>query len=790
MNDLVKIKRKLYSLDIDFATGLIARMTDIRDKSQTNIIDTLGGRFGGIVYTDYNGQSAIEKTREDGRIELSLIEKRADANLTLQDGLNYRFENATLDYQINWQFHDEYIEVSLSSESTSISQIGLDFDINFMDKNTDIDYMHQFLPSTPYTSIDGNVTYFGMNRPDGHWILFLSKSNIDGWRIRYGMENCHDLMGFQFLSRFDKNIKQHSHVKANEMTVYIAFPNSLAETFKMINELTGSPIPTIEISGGVVGTSIPVSVRGECDKIVVISPDEIQATIKLPEKNPDDTRVVELTLEKEGLYQILASNGESPVLDCKVLCFPGWHESFRKATNKIREPYHDGLNLCEGSKWAYALLLRKRLIGIDKRLQGLLDVFFRDKIFIDGKSIEELADSFHAVLPFPFERDGKQHTHYHEYGLSRLQDQVWGAMILLEAYKVYNEFRYLDYAARYIMNLVRDQLTPDGKLITSFYFNDFTPMDVSTVTACIIGFADTANLLQSVKDPRWRIISKAAADIAGNLLSRGMCFPTEGFLKAREMEDGSISCTALSLLYAYLYMEKTENHAEFLDAAGKILDFHDAWCMNTPDARMYRSTLRWWETNWEGDADGSSINAGHAWTLWKGEADFLYATATGDFDRAIRSYNAYMTNLAKIEPDGRMYTCYTPDFITSKPIKARIVHGFPTVDNPSMPHYLWPRAENTWFTASGLGYSGGNLIALSGSYEIVDGTVKFTSFAPELKIFFISDYNGVVSIKSTNTITICTKEPNINLIKGFCEWKERPQYIVVPDNGEIEFQIL
>jgi len=74
MSALVKIERKSYRLEFDPDTGLIHWLIDSLDNSQTNIIDTLGGRFGGIVYTDCDGRSANESTRSDGRVALDLIE--------------------------------------------------------------------------------------------------------------------------------------------------------------------------------------------------------------------------------------------------------------------------------------------------------------------------------------------------------------------------------------------------------------------------------------------------------------------------------------------------------------------------------------------------------------------------------------------------------------------------------------------------------------------------------------------------------------------------------------------
>ena len=78
---------------------------------------------------------------------------------------------------------------------------------------------------------------------------------------------------------------------------------------------------------------------------------------------------------------------------------------------------------------------------------------------------------------------------------------------------------------------------------------------------------------------------------------------------------------------------------------------------------MHGSSLRWWETQWEGDADGPAICAGHAWTIWRAEADYLYFALTGDKQHLLKSYNGFMTNLSKIHADGKSYSIYNPDMI-------------------------------------------------------------------------------------------------------------------------------
>lgn len=166
------------------------------------------------------------------------------------------------------------------------------------------------------------------------------------------------------------------------------------------------------------------------------------------------------------------------------------------------------------------------------------------------------------------------------------------------------------------------------------------------------------------------------------------------------MEEGSISCTALSLLY---YCAKAERVEAYVECAKRILDYHESRIIRTPRAETYRSTLRWWETLWEGDATGPSICAGHARTLWRAEADYWYYALTGDTAHRDKSLASFMTNLARVRADGRMSAVYTPDLITgggfaatADEVRFRIEPRIPDKEGGGLVHYLWIRLSETF----------------------------------------------------------------------------------------------
>ena len=166
------------------------------------------------------------------------------------------------------------------------------------------------------------------------------------------------------------------------------------------------------------------------------------------------------------------------------------------------------------------------------------------------------------------------------------------------------------------------------------------------------------------------------------------------------MEDGSISCAALSLLY---YCKNIERKESYIEKAKEILDIHENWVMKAPICQMHGSTLRWWETGWEGDADGPALCCGHAWSIWRGEADYLYYELTGDTEYLRKAKNTFLTNLSKIQEDGTTYAIYNIDEIngggfhedTSK-ITYKLANRFPSWQDCGLSRYVWIRICDTF----------------------------------------------------------------------------------------------
>jgi len=289
---------------------------------------------------------------------------------------------------------------------------------------------------------------------------------------------------------------------------------------------------------------------------------------------------------------------------------------------------------------------------------------------------------------------------YHLYKSNRIQEQFFGITIFLDAYKYFKDDKYLRYAINSLNTLIDYYQKEDGGFYTKMPWNEFYD-DYSTVTCLIIPIIDMALFMKDIDEKISKKFELSARKLANHVFNRGFDFPTETVISDEhepEMEDGSISCSALTLLYFYNKIEKKE---EYLLKAKGILDFHESWVVKTPLVNAYRSSLRWWETGWEGDKDGPALCLGHAWSIWRGEADFWMYKATNNHEYLLKAINTFNTNFAKIDSLGKSYSIYCIDYITGggfegkKDLTYNIASPFPKQTDSGLSRYVWIRAAET-----------------------------------------------------------------------------------------------
>ncbi len=664
---------------------------------EENNISLKGGKCGSACFTFVTDDIKTSKHEfftpyEDRTANYDVFDKIDDVTFMAKDTENKIITKYLVD-------NDKFV-VSSCTENENISEFGVNLELNFLGRKGN-DFKKQFLPTSPYTSQDNNFFYYIMTNPDGKFLVVTTKTKCDGWKIDYSAEACaHYITNVKMLASFDRAYKG-SGKKNIEFTIQVA--KSLEEAFLMVSENYDLPVCRPVLSGNFDGCGL-VETFGKYDFFAVKTPSGKTFETK--------SNIVEMT--EFGFYTVTPMiNGKSGV-DCVLWNGKNVVELFDKSCDSIRKPYHNDENLCEGGCFLWALLANMNFnknFKYDKIAKEELDIIMGKSDYIQRKTI----------VP----HKTKTHAPYHIYGSDRVQEQFFGVSVLLEAYKLYESEEIYEFMINTLFEL-RENYIKNGMV--------FNGTDYTTVCAPMIPIVDVTLLLKSKNDERYKLFEETATQMAEYLFKRGYNFPTEGEISNKfdtEYEDGSISCTALSLLYYCRYIKRNENFEKF---AFDVLRLHEAWTTYSPDAKMNNSSFRWWETIWEGDGEGPAICCGHAWTIWKGEALFHGGLLFKNDKMLLDSWNAYITNFCKTEEDGKMYACYEVDYIRggghapskgslitlkgeNLDIKYEVAHSYPKHYDNSLSRYAWARGTYTWLETAAVIKVDEKIVVINGKIE-------------------------------------------------------------------------
>ena len=561
----------------------------------------------------------------------------------LQSG--YFLENEELQTQLTINQKKDRLDFSLTTTNDTFSEFGLNLPFNFMGKLNGGGYGNQYLFNSPYRSLDNTYKYCFLKNPNGNHLFLLFHSLADGWKMDYSSYvGGHYFVNLKVLANFDKIYGTNSVYKQLNVSMFIV--KNIKEGISRASEILNIPALFYEESYTFDGTG-KIKVLGLCDKVEMISAES--KVIFIPQNGE-----VEYYGAK-GKTTFIPYYGEKKGLDCSVFAYTDIFELYKSSNDRIA--LWDGLpnlgNACECQCWVSAMLrymLKKGRVDLyDKKIQEFFQIFLATQ---EEKAIKRLTVFNQAYNGYP---------PYHIFDSARIQEQAFAITILTDAYKLYRKEEYLRYAVKTLNTLIDVYQKEDGRMET---LHGGRKNDYSTVCCLIIPIVDLAGLLKTENEALYEKYCTSASALAEYVYRRGFSFPTEGGTtdKAEEqMEEGSISCSALTLLY---YCAKIQRNEKYIERAKELLDFHENWVIETPDANMYRSSLRWWETRWEGDGDGPALCCGHAWTIWRAEADYWYYFLTGDKEYYKKSMSSFTSNFAKFDKDGKAKSIYNADYIT------------------------------------------------------------------------------------------------------------------------------
>ena len=586
---------------------------------------------------------------------------------------------------------DDGIEIVLECKSKQISEFGLHLPFNFLGKLCGGVREGQFLPNACFVSKYTPIKYWYLARPNGNNLVVCALSEIDGFRNIYSSYNYgHYITGLNIYADFDKVLKTSK--KKGTMRLCILPVSSFSDCLTKLSKVYSLPFLSYEICGGKIGDVISLQSYGNVDEIKVV--------------NAKGEKIVKFDgcflLDTEGETTIIPYTDGKAGAEISVYAYKDFVDLYKKSMNavKMEEVQATDGNLCEHQNWLNAML---------KFLNRYKDSLSEDEIKIyEEKALMALSEITETDYKKAFARRTifhEPHDGYPAYNIfksNRVQELFSGISILIEAYKYFKDKKYLDYVIGTMDCLLNYYQQENGSLQRR---NGSEIQDYSSVCAPIIPIIEAAKLMKDINDGLANRYLESAGKLAEYLYKRGFDFPTEADktdLAQPEVEEGSISCTALQLLY---YAKNATYKQEYVDFARQVLDMHDAYIIKTPLSAVFSSTLRWWETCWEGDEDGPAICNGHAWTIWRAEADYLYYALTGDRKYKLKAFNGFLSNLAKIKDDGTSYSIRQTDMIpggglceNGKGVQYRIAPEWSDRKDSSLSRYVFVRLCETFLS--------------------------------------------------------------------------------------------
>ncbi|MCK4542472.1 MAG: hypothetical protein KAU17_09575 [Spirochaetales bacterium] len=772
MASAIHKKTSCYSIKIDPENGTIKEFIDLKGKYHENLVSCVENRVFGRIFR--------RNEEKDEYVSLSL------KNISFDNSLD--FSDETGKNCVSYILNESNIEINFTVDSGNNLRTGIELDLNFINtpglkKGDDM-----VIPTSPNMEEGGEQGFYLMSRTSGRYIVLAFPRPFACWRLKYSNFG-HHLLGFQLLlSLSDMKYPEGTVLNAyNSSSVRIGFAEDLEEAYTLASRLGGFPVVHAPFFGGTGRIKIPLTIAGEADELLLIDPHKKKEKIEISGNKGEK---INIELRVPGQYTLLAKKDaqvskstffrnidwESLIkrtVDFGVSHFQlpeGCYARAIDATNlayrnmkviggySFGDPYEE--HSCGSGEFGgfLAWLTVKRMLHFGETE----DLIASSKKYFYSWALQNGAGSnsffLNAISPVTQQNMGETFSQGHLFkDQLYIQYEGWFLEEFCDYFQLTKDQSLLNKIKLIAFHMIDEHQDENGALINISSHNDgiFQKVDYTSCGTPVIGLIKAGRLLMEEGLDREKKVLSGAEKACNHLVKRGFNFPTETLPDVEFVEEGSMACTALSLIYAYLHVAANENYKKM---AGAILQAHDDWIIRSPQASLYGSSFRYWENIWETKDWGPSINGGHAWSIWTAEAWYYHYFISGDFSDLIESFAGFISNLSKVNQDGSMYSNYTPDFIPgdfshngSQFTTKYLAHGFPKRTFVSSSAYFLIRGSETWLRTSAIGLWKGELISLNG---FLDDKSNFISHAPRFKILALDNGIGRIEMQHEGELEI------------------------------------
>lgn len=649
--------------------------------------------------------------------------------------------------------HDAALTLELTLPDHRGPRSGLRLDLDHLDRCAidddpgQRDIQHALMPVMMETDPDLGWAWVAWQRHEGDLHVVAVDGPSAGWHIRYSYAG-HRMEGFEILARADDVIADsdrfaHGRLPTTtRLRVHMARVGSRSEASQRAAALLDLAMAMPSATATVVGGSVALAAVGVPEQVVVERPDGSATSMTaVPEH---------LVLDQPGHWHI-HSQRAGRTHTTRVVALADWRAfaersiawhrehyqlprgAFARAVNAAGEPVgvtlagsafgdpDEGMSCRTGEFGGYAAwaqLLHQRAFGRDATMGESVDRYF-GWLFNRGRE----ANPGPGTLSFAAHNShGRDYSPYHFFNeICYAQHEAWLIRQLADAIRDGHDEtgEYLTHLRGLVTHYLSDHVDADG-VIWNQNWPDETPVDYGTVDCPLVHLIEAWKTLRVYDAQLAEAVLTVCQRQAAHLYQRGFDFPTEG---EPCTEDGSIACQAWGLAYAYNHLPDTD--PAWIELATQLMAYHAKLECSGTDARVNGSSLRFWETMYETDAWGPSINAGHGWTLWSACARYELFVATGRFEHLERAWRHTGCVAARLQSDGSFPACWTPDPVPSlahddgwgdpqrraegRQTTAHAGMAFPPGASMSGMH-LFVTAPQMWYRCCGLDVAGNQVV--------------------------------------------------------------------------------
>ena len=800
-----------HKLTVDSKSGVVKELYDVKSAAEENlVIPGNGYSFGKLFKT---------KNDRDDFLNLKLTDYSKDNFIEFSDK-SHKIHEPDENF-IKYKSFRYYLEIDFAVNSDGAERTGIELDFNFVNSPGSGNGKDRIIPTSPYLEPNSENGFYLMSRTSGRFVILVFSEPISCWRLKYSNFG-HHILGFQILLKvLDLKFLNGSSLPAyKKSSVRISFAKDLEEAYSMISRIGGFPVVYSFSSGGIDKASIPIKVAGKIDHLSLIDPLKKEKNITRLLNNKG---MINIKMDEPGIYNIFAESDRKST-GYTFFNAVNWREMILKVSDFAAEHFQLPEGCYARAIDSTSLKYRKlRVIGGysfgnvfeehscgSGEFGGFLSWVGLKRMLHFGKTKKLLKSTERYFNSWALQRAAKKNRYFpnavspveqkfldfnfspgHLYKEQLyIQHEGWFLEEFCDYFLLTGDRSILETVKLIAFHMIDEHQDKNGALINISSHNNgiFQKVDYTTCATPVIGLIKAGNLLGKEGFDKEGKVSLGAQKACDHLVSRGFVFPTETIPDVEFIDEGSIACTALTLIYAYLFLKDRD---EYREAAGKILKYHDNWIIRTPGASLYGSSFRYWENTWETRDWGPSINGGHAWSIWTAEAKYYSFFIERNFTDLIDSFAAFISNMPKVNRDGSMYSNFTPDYITGS-FKHNgfefnpdyLAHDFPRKTFTASGSYFLIRASETWFYTSAVGFWNGELITLNATIE--EGS-KLVSHAPHFKKLVVEKGVGRIDLEHKGVLEIykSAELKEIEVLKGEIIFNSLNKTLVKAANGRI-----